>query len=148
MENPAYPPHLTLVISDGPVPDGLGWTLRRDFAGSAPCRITFDAICRFPTAPHVLWLRPDEQTQLHDLHATACSVVAPDRCDPLYLPAQWQPHCTLATGVLPDREAEARRLICAPFAPLEVLFDWIELVSLPSVDVIASVALTAGASRK
>ena len=143
MERQGYPPHLTLVICDGTAPEGLTDTIRQSFADAPPCRITFDGIRRFSTVPNVLWLHPSAQTPLHDLHGMTFSLIVAEGCDPLYQPARWEPHCTLATGVLPGRKADASRLISEPFAAFEVLFDHIELVSLPSVDVIASVPLRA-----
>ena len=148
MEAQGYPPHLTLVICDGAAPVDLADTLRQAFAGAAPYRITFDAVRRFPTAPHVLWLHPRERPQLRDLHATAYSLIASEQCDPHYRPDRWEAHCTLATGVLPERDADARRLLSEPFAPVEVFFDQIELVSLPSVQAVCSVTLTASGPRR
>ncbi|WP_293798904.1 2'-5' RNA ligase family protein [uncultured Bosea sp.] len=135
-----YPPHLTLARYAGNSPDGLSGALAI-VAEERPIALTFDRIGLFDVDPLVLWLSPRSDRHLIDLHARIHEIVGPALCDPYYRPGQWTPHLTLATAVPMERRENAVALTAESVAPFELVFDRVESVAWPPLQVLETVQL-------
>ncbi|CAM5191118.1 hypothetical protein ARD30_09160 [Bosea thiooxidans] len=135
-----YPPHVTLVRYTGTSPD-----LLRDAAGlletEAPFSLTFDRVGIFDVDPIVLWLSPQRDRRLVDLHAKIHRVVDPALCDPHYRPEQWRPHLTLAMAIPRTERERALALVAQRFEPFSLVFDVAECVAWPPIRVLSTLRL-------
>lgn len=133
-----YPPHLTLAIYDAPeVASGTVRAATIHVAGlAASLHLSFARLSVFDGEPLVIWAAPEPEEDLRRLHRTLHAKIDPALCRPYYRPGQWIPHCTLATQVASERRAEALRFVSTFEGPVEVVFDRIEAVTFPPVEVI------------
>ncbi|WP_137390216.1 2'-5' RNA ligase family protein [Rhodoligotrophos defluvii] len=135
-----YAPHLTLARYDQIDPARLVAGLDA-FDRVQPMTLVFDRICVFDVEPLVLWLSPRQHPELLDVHARLHAIIGEQHGDPHYLPGVWRPHCTIASAVLPDRKAAARRFAEEPIEPLTLTFDSVDALEWPPVAQIATRAL-------
>lgn len=130
-----YPPHLTLArypeIATHLLLDAV-----REFRGEKPFPITFDRISIFEVDPVVLWLSPRREPRLLGIQARIHDLISVDLCDPYYRPKQWTPHMTLAMAIDRKRRKEALEFAARSIEPFELLFDRVDCVSAPPVQVL------------
>jgi len=138
-----YPPHITLTRYPEIAPDRLLETARA-FEGETAISLAFDRIGVFDADPLVLWLSPQRDQRLMDLHAKAHGTIDPALCDPYYRPQQWTPHLTIAMSIPAERRTDALELAAQQIEPFILTFDAIECVSWPSVRVLQTVFLSEG----
>lgn len=97
-----YPPHITLTRYPEIEPDRL-IEATKAFEGEEAISLSFDRIGVFDADPLVMWLSPQRDRRLLDLHAKAHEVVDPALCDSHYRPQQWTPHLTIAMSIPAER---------------------------------------------
>jgi len=117
------PPHITLVYPPF-VPqeawDELRAPLAALLAGFLPFTVTLRTTEVFIARPAVLWLRPEEDTVIGQLHA-AITAQFPEYALPL--PFDYVPHLTIGLFATPDALAEARQVVSAELTPLHFRVD-------------------------
>jgi 2'-5' RNA ligase len=137
-----YPPHLTLAVYDDIPPDRLRAVLSEAFAGTSPLNLTFTRLRAFDGVPLVLWADPSPSAALAGAHARVHARIDPRLCHPHYRPGAWVPHCTLASQIMPEHQAEAAAFAGRSIWAIEVVFDVADCVSFPPVVVIDERPLT------
>jgi 2'-5' RNA ligase len=135
-----YPPHITLTRYSEVSLDLLLGTARA-FQGEQAFSLIFDRVGIFDADPIVLWLSPQYDQRLIDLHAKLHDIVDPVLCDPHYRPRQWKPHLTIAMSIAVAQRRQALELAAQPFEPFSMTFDAVECVSWPPVRVLHSLRL-------
>ena len=138
-----YPPHITFAVYDAPdVTEKLATALMRQTAnGRAAIEIGFNRIRHFPGSPLILWADPEPKQALLEMHQHIHSEIEPELCRSHYRPGSWSPHCTLATRILPDHDAEALAFADGFRGGVRVIFDRIDCVQYPPVRVLAEAGL-------
>ena len=135
-----YPPHITLTrYSEVSLDLLLG--AARAFEGEKAFPLTFDRVGVFDADPVVLWLSPQRDQRLIDLHAKVHDIIDPALCDPHYRPRQWKPHLTIAMSIPVAHRRQALELAALPFEPFRLTFDAAECVSWPPVRVLHTLQL-------
>ena len=132
-----YAPHLTLARFDAIDPEPLMKSLDV-FAGAAPVTLTFDQIATFDADPLVLWLKPRPDARLLDLHTRLHAALAGIDGDGHYGPGDWQPHCTIASAVMPEHRAAALDFARQPVEPITMTLDVADALQWPPVTRLAS----------
>ena len=108
------------------------------FDGMERITLVFDRICTFDADPLVLWLAPRRDPGLLDVQARLHGRIGAERSDPHYRPADWHPHCTIASSILPEHRRAAERFAAEPIEPFAMVFDaadaleWLPVVELGS----------------
>ncbi|MBN9442291.1 2'-5' RNA ligase family protein [Bosea sp. (in: a-proteobacteria)] len=130
-----YPPHVTLAIYDD---DAVGEELVKDALERAgrdlkALTLTFDAIRIFEGSPMVLWASPQPCTALSHAHEAIHATVGPAYCRPHYRPGAWVPHCTLGMRIGKDRADAARSFAVSFQGVIDVTFDVLDCVAVPSL---------------
>lgn len=133
-----YPAHLTMARYSAIDPSRLAAGLQAVASGGGPLTIAFDRVCFFDTAPLVLWLHPQDDRRLRDLHRHLHATIGEEGCDPHYRPLQWQPHATLASSVSRRKRQNALDFAEKPIAGLSMTFDVAEALQWPPVSVLHS----------
>ncbi|MGD8473379.1 MAG: 2'-5' RNA ligase family protein [Anaerolineae bacterium] len=128
-------PHISLAVFQDLNPEVLRVDLSRFAKATAPLSLDLASAGTFPTAEGVVFLAPAVTQELLEAHRRFHNSLR-DRgvdCVDYYLPGKWVPHCTVATGVAPDRMGAALE-VCVQsdaFGPVEL--DEVSLVEFPPV---------------
>lgn len=130
-----YPPHITFAIYDDVEASTLADVAHAIFAGRSALRVRFEAISSFSASPLIPWAKPADTTELEELHRSLHEQIEPQLCHGHYRPQNWVPHCTLGTAVTDDNRDAALALVEQPLEPFEVLFDAVDCVTFPPVEV-------------
>jgi 2'-5' RNA ligase len=142
-----YAPHITLSRCTAIAVDDLVAKID-SFAGEGPFELTFDKMSAFDTDPLILWLAPNHDQRLLDLHETVQSFVNPSLCDPHYRPDLWRPHLTVVTAISSEQRQAALAFAERPIEPLKITFDRIDFVSWPPISVLKTQALSGQGSLR
>ena len=145
MERIGYSPHITLGIWHHADTEEIGQAVHKVFESRSAFRVTFDRLRHFDVEPLVLWAAPRDVTGLRALHGDVHTRLDVERCHELYRPEAWIAHCTLGTHIAPDRRDAALAFASRPLQPFEVVFDRVDWVSAPTVEVMGQFPL--GAER-
>lgn len=141
MQSLDYSPHFTLAIYQDTDAANFRETVRQVFSHTRQVRIVFDKIRYFDASPLVLWASPEDNGQLHHLHAALHAEINPQLCSELYRPQQWVAHCILATRIQETRCSDALSFASTPFEPFEVFFDTIDLIKFTPIEIVERIAL-------
>ena len=140
-----YPPHITFAIYDAPevtraiaiaVVNGVSF-------GRTTIEITFDRIRTFDGPRLILWAAPERKQVLFDMHRRIHTAINPKFCRPHYRPGNWVPHCTLATRIVAERNADAVAFAAAFRGGIRVAFDVVDCVAMEPLKVVAEAPLDA-----
>ena len=114
------------------------WAAIRGAAlGETQLSIAFHRIRWFVGPPLVLWAEPVASSTLRKWHAAISAAIDPAHCRPHYRPGAWVPHCTLGQRIATERSADALAFANSFDRRIEVVFDVIDCVSFPPVQIIA-----------
>lgn len=136
-----YPPHITFAIYPDIDVAHVCAAVRDVFAYTHQIRVGFDEIRFFDASPLVLWASPKDGFDLSQMHAAIHAKIDPELCDELYRPKQWIAHCTLATAILDVKREAAISFAATIFEPFDVVFDTIEVVEFPPVQIVERIVL-------
>lgn len=136
-----YPPHLTLAVYQDIALPLLFAAARNVFDNMPPLSIEFSGIGHFPNEMLVLWARPADDRVLRRILRAIHDEIDPALCHEHSRPDRWQPHCTIAMKI-PAGSAE-RALTWAADAPARftLVFDAVDCVSFPPVEILRQVKL-------
>lgn len=135
-----YAAHLSLGLYDAAEPGDLSAAIGA-IADDRPLTLRFTRIGWFDAGPLVLWLAPEPDERLIDIHRRLHDRIGADRSAAYYRPGDWIPHCTLAAEIDPAKRTAALAFAQAPIDPLDLTFDQIDLVEFPPVSILSSVML-------
>ena len=135
-----YAAHLSLGLYDAAEPGDLSAAIGA-VADEPPLTLRFARIGWFDVGPMVLWLAPDPDERLIDIHRGLHDRIGADRSAAYYRPGDWVPHCTLAAGIDPAKRTGALAFAQTPIGPLDLTFDHIDLVEYPPVSIRSSIML-------
>jgi 2'-5' RNA ligase len=140
-----YPPHITFAIYDAPEVTGAIAiaAMERAAQGRTAIEITFNRIRTFDGPSLILWADPEPKEMLLDIHPKIHSAINPGFCRPHYRPGNWVPHCTLATRIVAERNADALAFAATFRGDIRVTFDVIDCVALQPLKVVAEAPLNA-----
>jgi 2'-5' RNA ligase len=141
-----YPPHVTLVVHDGPIAVDAAVALDRVFAQVDRMAVTLTGVTTFGPGSGVCYAALAPSPELMRLHARTVSVMG-DGCRPHYRRGGWTPHCTLATDMSDLDMGRANALLDKDWRPLRGLFESAELVEFVPVVGIKRWALAPRATR-
>lgn len=130
-----YPPHITLAIYDDVELGALADVAFGFFERRAAVRLRFEELGSFSASPLVVWAKPANTAELKILHRSVHERIDPRLCHDHYRPSNWIPHCTLGNAVTDDNRNAALALVEQPLQPFEVLFDRVDCVTFPPVEV-------------
>lgn len=134
-----YRPHFTFAIYDSPAADEkAAWdVMQLAIAGETQLRIAFKRIRWFEGSPLVLWAEPEVDEMLVRIHDAISAAIDPAYCRAHYRPGAWTPHCTLGTAITDERRDNAIAFARAFDRSIEVVFDVVDCVAFPPVQIIA-----------
>jgi len=135
-----YPPHVTLVVHDGPIDAGAAVALDRVFAQVDRMAVTLTGVTTFGPGSGVCYAALAPSPDLVRLHARTVGAIG-DGCRPHYQTGRWTPHCTLATDMSDPDMRRANGLLDNDWRPLQGFFERAELVEFVPVVTIKSWAL-------
>jgi len=135
-----YPPHVTLVVHDGPIDVGVSVALDRVFAQVDRMAMTLTGVTTFGAGSGVCYAALAPSLDLMRLHARTVGAMG-DACRPHYQTGRWTPHCTLATDMSDLDMGRANAVLDKDWRPLEGFFERAELVEFVPVVRIKSWAL-------
>ena len=141
MKATRYVPHITFAAYDDVPEQRLADVARQMVSGLGALRITFTSIQYFDNDPMVLWAAPAVTPELENLHNRVHAQIDPSKSHPHYRPGNWTAHCTLGIAIAPPCRADALAFAAQPIAPFDVVFDRIDWISFPPVQVLGSVPL-------
>jgi len=149
MRGLGYRPHLTFAIYDSPEIDAAtAWAAMRGAAqGGAALQLRFSRISWFSDPQFVLWAQPDPDETLLRWHASIAAAIDPMHCRQHYRPVAWVPHCTLGTRIIDERRDAALAFARSFEGRFTVLFDVIDCVMFPPVQIVADQKLVAGGAN-
>ena len=127
-----YPPHVTLVVHDGPIDTGAAVALDRVFAQMDRTAVTLTGVTTFGPGSGVCYAALAPSPELMGLHARTVSAMG-DGCRPHYRTGGWTPHCTLATDMSDPEMGRAKALVDGDWRPLQGVFVRAELVEFVPV---------------
>jgi 2'-5' RNA ligase len=138
-----YPPHITFAIYDTPeVTRAIAIAaMERTARGRTAIAITFNRIRTFDGPSLILWADPEPREVLLEVHQNIHSAISPEFCRPHYRPGNWVPHCTLATRIAAERNADALAFAAAFRGDIRVTFDVVDCVALEPLKVVAEAPL-------
>ena len=110
-----FQPHITLAIGEKLDVAGFEPYLREFAAATPPLDLCFASLATFAPEPKVLFLAPDNSSDLLTMHQRFYPRFDQFATEPwdYYLPGRWIPHCTVADGLRPEDVARALDL-CSP----------------------------------
>lgn len=141
MRSLEYPPHFTFAIYHNIGSRELREALKGVFKECCQIRITFDEIRFFEASPLVLWASPQNNSELVKLHSAIHAKVDPQLCHEHYRPKTWVAHCTLGTQIQDAYRADALSLVSNTIEPFEVIFDTIDILEFPPVQIAEQLVL-------
>lgn len=141
MRSLEYPPHFTFAIYQNIGSKELGEALKDVFKECHEIRITFDKICFFEASPLILWASPENNDALVELHSAIHAKVDPELCNEHYRPKTWVSHCTLGTQIQDTHRSDALSLVSNTIEPFEVIFDTIEILEFPPIQITERITL-------
>jgi len=142
MQALGYLPHFTLgIYPELDVVDILP-KFNRVYFPNSPISVIFHELRTFDGPRFVLWASPQKSQQLEKIHQKIHSILDQQNCHKDYRPLKWVPHCTLATDIDIEKRDEALKIASAGFKPFQVIFDRIDFVNFPPVDIIESRTLS------
>lgn len=125
-------PHITLAVYHEIVEiESFIAKFNAFFAGRPTMDFRIDVLAAFP-ASGTLFLSPtitEELLIFHKQFQVAFSEYK-HTADPYYLPGNWNPHCTLATKLTPEKLAETFTYCLNDFMPMEGSFEGVGLVDI------------------
>jgi len=136
-----YPPHLTFVVYEDVAVSSLVAAAQKAFANVPPLSIGFSGIGHFPNEMLVLWARPADDRQLRRIHRSIHDEIDPALCHEHSRPDRWQPHCTIAMKIPASTAEEALRWAAATPAQFSLIFDAVDCISFPPVEIMREVKL-------
>jgi len=136
-----YAPHFTFAIYEN-LEEQLAKTAFRNISKSlSKIQITFSEIAYFDVEKLVLWLRAEDETELHSIHVELHDHLPVENCHEYYKPTVWQPHCTLGVDIAPARRSQAIEFANEPIEPFKVKFDIFDCVTFLPVTIMEEVEL-------
>ncbi|TXI11489.1 MAG: 2'-5' RNA ligase family protein, partial [Rhizobium sp.] len=114
---------------------------RKAFANVRPLSVEFSGIDHFPNEMLVLWARPTDERVLKRIHRAIHGEIDPALCHEHYRPDRWQPHCTVAMKIPASAAERALAWAKATPAGFTLVFDVVDCVSFPPVEIINEVKL-------
>jgi 2'-5' RNA ligase len=127
-----YPPHVTLVVHDGPIDATAAVALDRVFEQVDGMAVTLTGVTTFGRGSGVCYAALAPSSELMRLHATIVGAIG-EACRPHYQTGRWTPHCTLATDMSDVDMGRANALLDKDWRPLEGFFESTELVEFAPV---------------
>jgi len=141
MRQLGYPPHFTFGIFSDIEPSLLQDVAEELAARYDKTTLSFSQIDYFDVTPLVLWLRADNESILYEMHSHVHTCVPSHRCLEHYKLNQWQPHCTLAYQITEENRKAALKFADQRIEPFEVMFDTIDWVEYPPVEILGEISL-------
>ncbi|CAN7164865.1 2'-5' RNA ligase family protein [Bosea sp. LjRoot90] len=143
-----YRPHLTLTRYATIESSSLQKAMEV-FDGEAAISVSFDRVEFFDTDLLVLWLAPQHDQRLFDLHARLHAALEPASlpCDANYSPSRWRPHLTIALAIDSARRTSALTYASRSIEAFTLTFDGVDCVSWPPVRVLHRLALAEGCAE-
>jgi 2'-5' RNA ligase len=133
-------PHISLAVFEDlaagmlrAAPEMLRAGLSRFAEVTQPLPVDLASAGTFPTGEGVVFLAPVITQELLEAHRRFDGLLE-DRgvdCAEYYLPGRWVPHCTVATGVAPDKMGAALEICLRSEAFGAVLLDKVCLIEFP-----------------
>jgi 2'-5' RNA ligase len=124
-------PHVSLAAFRG-LDVAAGASALRELAEEVGlAALMLDGVGTFSGDRHVVFAAPVVTPELRAWNRRCHALLGDfaDTPDPLYLPDNWVPHCTLAMEVRPDRVAEALEIAGGLLLPMEVKVQAVAVVS-------------------
>jgi 2'-5' RNA ligase len=126
-------PHISLAVFEDLAAEMLRADLGRFAEVTQPLSVNLASVGTFPTEAGVVFLAPVVTQELLEAHRRFHSFLRERGVDCMeyYRPGRWVPHCTVATGVAPDKMGAALE-VCVQseaFGPVEL--DEVSLVEFP-----------------
>lgn len=147
MRQLGYEPHITFATYAEVGKDELRAALSV-FVGQEAITLRFGGISTFDVEPMVLWLRPDHDARLVELHRRIHAVLGEARCGAYYRTDLWQPHCTLATLVRAGMRDAALAFAAKPITPFCLTFEVADAIFWPPPRPISSQKLVTASLRE
>jgi len=141
-----YRPHITFAVYESAEIDvEATWQALRDaVAGHGALEVQFSRIRWFADPRFVLWAEPEPVDMLLRWHASIAAAIDPGHCHQHYRPGAWVPHCTLGTRIM-DESRDAAIAFARSFERrFTVVFDVVDCVVFPPVQIVAEQALQPG----
>ncbi|CCD94948.1 putative calmodulin-binding protein [Bradyrhizobium sp. ORS 375] len=144
MRELGYRPHVTFAIYDAPDIDAAAaWPVMREMVrGRGALKIRFKRIAWFAHPRFVLWAEPEPDETLSQWHAALAAAIDPAYCREHYRPGAWTPHCTLGTRIMDVCRDDAMAFAGAFDRHFSVVFDVVDCVTFPPVQIVAEQRLT------
>lgn len=138
-----YMPHVSLAVLEEFDPAGaeaLAYAAEDCLSGTLNLLLTH--VGAFPGGEGVLFLGVTVSRELMDAHHQVQTLPAVRGSQPnaYYLPGAWTPHCTVAIGASPSQLASGL-LLCRAELPLTAAAEAVNVVAVPSGEVLAARAL-------
>jgi 2'-5' RNA ligase len=116
----SVPPHVTLAACRGLDVEGFQPWLAETARRTPVIATTLSSLGVFPGEVGVIFLAPTISRQLVELQLSMLSHLQElgAEIEPYWLPGQWMPHCTLATGIPQERMPTAFSLVYAALRPI------------------------------
>jgi 2'-5' RNA ligase len=114
-----FPPHVTLAVCTGLDLTRFEVVLRESVATAHALECTLAAVGIFPTPEGVVYLGVAPSLRLVELQTRTveCLRNGGAEVEPYWIPGQWIPHCTLATGLPLEVIPRAIEALIEEFAP-------------------------------
>ena len=136
-----YPPHLTFAVYQDIALPSLFTAAQKAFAGVPPISVEFSGIGHFSNEMLVLWARPTDDRVLRRIQRVIHDEIDPALCHEHSRPDCWQPHCTVAMKIPTSAREEALAWAKATPAKFTLIFDAVDCVSFPPVEILQEVKL-------
>ena len=126
-------PHISLAVLKDLNPEVLRADLTRFAEVTQSLSVNLASAGTFPTEEGVVFLAPVVTQELLEVHRRFHSFLSGRGvdCAEYYWPGNWVPHCTVATGVAPDKMGAALEVCVQSEAFGAVELDEVSLVEFP-----------------
>lgn len=141
-------PHVSLAVCDSADIPAVCRLLDRFAESTAPFPILLSSLGLFAAADPIAYLAPKVTRGLLSFHADffAEFETVTSNCWPHYDPCRWLPHCTLATGILPQDLGPVFEICRAAHLPIECTVTEIGLVEFRPVKQLHAAPLSGAAA--